>query len=773
MAKYLIGIALGCLILIACEKTSAPLGIVPTPEISPLSGTYLSTQTVTIDCALEDVIINYTLDGTDPTSQSSVYSTPLQIAQATTVKSIARKKDWKTSQTAVAVYYFLVSSIYLSPESGTFNSPQYVTIYTVDSEITVHYTLDGTEPSEISPVYASTILIDCNTVLKARGYKENWIHSEIVTGTFEFETLTPDFSQAEGLYYNTLAVALDCQTPDTDIRYTIDDSDPTENSALYAEPVAVNHSLTLKARAFKTNWNLGQIATSEYELKVTAPSFTPLPATFTQEPAVTIFCPTPLAAIRFTTNGSDPDAESDLYTNPVTISANTLLKAKAFRAGWTLSNTASGNYNLQVSAPSIAPPGGSFAEPQTVTLSCPTPGAQIRYTLDNTTPTENSILYQNPILISTSKTIIAKTFKTGWNSSSPASASFTIIPLQTVSTPVFDPAPGEYGTSQSVSISCATQGAVITYTTDGSEPTSTSLIYMSPINVYQTTTFKAKGFKTGWNPSPTAVALYNINIYHEPLILVQGGTFSMGCTYGSGDDDEFPVHQVTLSPYYISNHEVRQDEYSAITGSNPSQFNYGPEYPVDNVCFFDAVAYCNLRSVYEQFMPCYEYSGYGFNVADWPLGWNTSFHNNIICHFDFDGYRLPTEAEWEYAARGGMYTNNYNYAGSNNINTVAWYGSNSNGMSHPVGQKAPNELGLYDMSGNLWEICWDWYGPYQASTEPVVDPQGPPYASDRVFRGGMWQAAENYARVANRSHASPSNVAATYGFRVVRSIVSN
>ncbi len=247
----------------------------------------------------------------------------------------------------------------------------------------------------------------------------------------------------------------------------------------------------------------------------------------------------------------------------------------------------------------------------------------------------------------------------------------------------------------------------------------------------------------------------------------------MGCTNGTGDPDEIPLHTVSLSDFLISNHEVKQQEYEEVMSSNPSEFDYGPTYPVDNVSFYDAVAFCNKRSIRELFMPCYEYLNYGFNPDSWPLGWNTTTHNNIICHFAYDGYRLPTEAEWEYAAKGGSLSQNYLYSGSNNLSLVGWYGDNAYGSTHPVCQKAPNELGLYDMSGNLWEICWDWYGPYDSSTTPVFDPHGPEYGTSRVFRGGMWQTPETYARSSNRSMAPPPNIAASYGFRVVRSVVTN
>lgn len=349
-----------CLYLVACDQTTSPQETVPAPQISPQSGTYLSAQVVTIECALADAIIHYTLDGTVPTSQSPIYTSPLGIAQSTTVKAMARKKGWLNSEISTAIFELMANPVYLAPNGGTFNTPQFVTIYSAVSDNTIHYTLDGSEPSETSPVYTEPVLLDGNAVLKAAGFKTNCQPGETASANFEFEALPPELSLQSGLYYSAQNITLNSALPDVQIRYTTDGSDPTETSALYDALIAVNHSLTLKARAFKPNWNPGQLAQAEYQLKVTVPIFSPIPGTFGQEQEVTVTCLTPQSEIRYTTDGTEPDAESNLYVSPVTISQNTTLQAKAFRAGWTAGNTASGHYNLQVAAPTVSLPSGSY-----------------------------------------------------------------------------------------------------------------------------------------------------------------------------------------------------------------------------------------------------------------------------------------------------------------------------------------------------------------------------------------------------------------------------
>ncbi|MBA7522741.1 hypothetical protein ES705_14861 [subsurface metagenome] len=220
------------------------------------------------------------------------------------------------------------------------------------------------------------------------------------------------------------------------------------------------------------------------------------------------------------------------------------------------------------------------------------------------------------------------------------------------------------------------------------------------------------------------------------LVLARGGSFRMGST--SGDDDEKPVHSVTVSSFYMGKYEVTQKEYRSVMGSNPSDTGrgIGDNYPVNKVSWYDAVEYCNKLSGKEGLIPCYSGSG-----------------NSIRCNFNANGYRLPTEAEWEYAARGGNSSRGYTYAGGNSVGSLAWYGTNSGNKTHPAGQKQANELGLYDMSGNVREWCWDWYGDYSSGSQ--TDPTGPSSGSNRMDRGGGWGGYSGNCRSAKRDSSNP------------------
>lgn len=223
---------------------------------------------------------------------------------------------------------------------------------------------------------------------------------------------------------------------------------------------------------------------------------------------------------------------------------------------------------------------------------------------------------------------------------------------------------------------------------------------------------------------------YNVGGVVFNMIKVQAGTFKMGST--TGDSDEYPVHSVTISKdYYIGETEVTQELWTAVMGNNPSNFASDSQFPVENVSWGD----------------CYEF----IHKLNSLTGAN---------------FRLPTEAQWEFAARGGNKSGGYEYSGSNNIDDVAWYKSNSGGKTHVVKTKQPNELGIYDMCGNVMEWCSQWYSD-SYSYASVTDPTGPATGSFMVRRGGGWSNDAYYCRCADRNRCNPSDSHNYLGLRLV------
>ena len=234
---------------------------------------------------------------------------------------------------------------------------------------------------------------------------------------------------------------------------------------------------------------------------------------------------------------------------------------------------------------------------------------------------------------------------------------------------------------------------------------------------------------------------------------------------------------ITIRPaLWACDHEVTQAEYQSVMGSNPSYFTNNPaegetreNRPVENVSWYDCLVYCNKRSMSEGLTPCYTIGG-KTNPSEWgavPITSNATW-DEVKCNFDANGYRLPTEAEWEYLARGGNLTDEGQtaYSGSDTIENVAWYSDNSGNKTHEVKKKAKNALDLYDMSGNVWEWCWDWYGSISSGTPSVGASSG----SRRVLRGGSLYYNAGSCTVSYRFSRSPTNQLGNFlGFRVVRS----
>lgn len=230
---------------------------------------------------------------------------------------------------------------------------------------------------------------------------------------------------------------------------------------------------------------------------------------------------------------------------------------------------------------------------------------------------------------------------------------------------------------------------------------------------------------------------FTINGVSFTMILVEGGTFTMGCTSEQGgdcDDDEKPKHSVTLSDYYIGRTEVTQVLWVAVMGTNPSFFK-GDNLPIEQVSWNDC----------QNFI--------------------AKLNELLTTQLKGKRFALPTEAQWEYAARGGKKSRGYKYSGGDNIEAVAWYEGNSSRRTHFVGLKASNELGLYDMSGNVWEWCKEWLDKY--SFEAQVNPAGDSFGSLHAYRGGCWCFCARRCRITDRAGSSSSYAHNALGLRLV------
>jgi formylglycine-generating enzyme required for sulfatase activity len=243
------------------------------------------------------------------------------------------------------------------------------------------------------------------------------------------------------------------------------------------------------------------------------------------------------------------------------------------------------------------------------------------------------------------------------------------------------------------------------------------------------------------------------------MVFVEGGTFQMGSDDSEADDNEKPVHSVTLSDFSIGKYEVTNAQFCAFLNEKGNREERGAEW-------------INLDGSYGKEKCRISIRGNRFVVErgydDHPVIYVSWYGARAFCNWLKEktgkNYQLPTEAQWEFAARGGNKSRGYTYAGTDELDALGWYSNNSVGGTHKVGQKGPNELGIYDMSGNVIEWCEDWYGDYNGNAER--NPAGPPSGSYRVYRGGSWNIDARYCRVTYRRGVYPEDRYLSLGFRV-------
>jgi alpha-tubulin suppressor-like RCC1 family protein len=355
----------------------------------------------------------------------------------------------------------------------------------------------------------------------------------ISEANFAWKVGTPTFSVASGTYTTTKSVNILCETAGATIRYTTDGSEPSASSTQFTTAVSIQESTTLKARAFLTGKPDSNVGTAVYELKVAALTVTPASGTYSTPQTPAMSTGTSGATIRYTTDGSEPTETSAATPPAPSVDASLTLKAKAFKAGWTASDTVTRTYTMKVGTPTLSPSGGSYSAFQNVVVSTVTPGATLHFTTDGDDPTEADLVVASGAAVLVDRTLSLKVagWKAGWVTSDTTEANY-FLSLGTVATPSFTPAAGTYSSSQEVMVGTATPGAIIRYTLDGSSPTEQSPIFGAPFTISGTTTVKAQAFKADMLPSAVASATYTVNLsaVETPSLSVASGRYATART---------------------------------------------------------------------------------------------------------------------------------------------------------------------------------------------------------------------------------------------------
>jgi alpha-tubulin suppressor-like RCC1 family protein len=528
---------------------------VATPTLSPPGGTFTGPVDVTLTTVTPGATIHYTLDESDPdeTDPSVSSGGVVTIDADVTLKAKAFKPGTLPSGTVTGSFSATLGELsapVFNPAPGLYVTEVTVAI-TGGAGATIHYTVDGNEPTEASPIYATPLDIDLTTTLKAKAFQAGWTPSQTTTGEYEIQAATPILSPPGGSFVGPVDVTLTTATPGATIHYTTDGSDPDANDASVPSGgvVAIDQTVELRAVAIKTGTTASGIATGNYQAtlgQLDPPVPGSPPGVYPPSLALTLSCSSGIP--HFTLDGSDPDGASPAYTQPIVIDLSLTVKAACFLAGWTPSAVWTGSYEIQLTPPSFAPSGGTFPGPVEVTLSSPTAGAAIRFTLDGSEPDGSSTLYTDPLSIVATTTVKAKALKPGTTPSPTATETYTI--QAGLSAPVASPAPGTFPGPVDVTFDVpGAPGAEVRVTTDGSDPDETSWLVGqgTPIRLQRTATLRARAFEGGSSSAVTQAA-YSIDTgfvaagdLHSFVSWESGEVYGWGLNdvlqVGSGADD--------------------------------------------------------------------------------------------------------------------------------------------------------------------------------------------------------------------------------------------
>lgn len=503
---------------------------VEAPTFSPASGTLLSTQTVSIATTSADTAIRYTTDGSDPSMVSQEYSGPFALSGTSasiTVKAIAvRSGDGASSAISTVTYSYLPPPTF-SPASGTYASAQTVSLSSVHADAAIYFTADGSTPTTSSTRFTGSLSVSQNTTLKAIAVKSG-VSSATASAAFLIKAAMPTANPAGGSYTQAQTVTLSTATAGASIYYTIDGSTPSStNGALYAAPISIASSLTLKAITRSPSHANSDVLTAAYTISgtVASPIFSEPGGTYYAALTVRITSEAN-TTIRYTTDGTNY-SQSPSNTVDIPISKNTFLTAYATN-GTSDSQAVAAQYVIatQVEAPVVSLSPGIYSADPLLTLGTPTPGASLYYSTDGSVPTSASTLYAGPISLGSdgsTLTVKAIAIKAGLMDSVVVEGTYT-WDSTCVSTPQISPAGGIFSSSQSVRISCPTEGATIYYSTDGSDPGSSSTLYAGPFTVSTNQTVKAVAYRTGMTRSTVASATFSF-AKPAPATLVAVGQF--------------------------------------------------------------------------------------------------------------------------------------------------------------------------------------------------------------------------------------------------------
>lgn len=514
---------------VATETYSiVPPGTTASPWFEPVGGVYKTAQTVRIK-ADSGAVVHCRLDGVDPDESSPVCGDPIRVETRTTIKAIAVMTGKRGSAVFPANYDIrpdTVAPVRMTPDGDDlYDAGQTVVLSSDTADAAIHYTLDGRIPTTSSPKYASPIVLDSTTTIRAIATKTGLVPSDVAIVNFVVRkqgALPEPVIAPSGVFGDSQRVSIRCDSAGASIHYTTDGSAPDAGSTKYTEPFQVKTTQQIRAIAIKRGSPNSPIASAWITIQVAgqaeAPRSSHAGGTYAGPQNVWLYTVTDTTlAIHYTTNDSTPTTASTRFDgNPIVVSKSMVVKAIAAKEGLVNSSVSTIRFTIEekrldtVAMPQIRPDGGSFTDKVLVGLSTATPGATIHYTLDGSEPTANSLVYEDSVPVGTSLVLKTMACQAGWVCSMTDTASFTVSIRPTVAKPTLDPPGGTFVGAQEIAVECATDSVDLRYTLDGSDPNTQSPKVGSSIKIESSAKLKVAAFREGWTSSAIAREEYAI-----------------------------------------------------------------------------------------------------------------------------------------------------------------------------------------------------------------------------------------------------------------------
>jgi len=404
----------------------------PTITASNGSTTVTLTDTITLASTTADVACYYTIDGTTPTLSSTKYSTPFTIDHNRTIKAIAYREDMSTSPVSSQSFTILAASPTVSIAAGTYADEQSVVLSTTTTGSTIHYTIDGTEPTNASTTYTSAITISKNMTLKAVTVNADFSNSGISVFDYKIKTKEPVSSLRAGTYSGTQTITLSSATDGAIIYYTLDGTEPTASSSSLTNgsTLSVSSSMTVKCLSLAPNYIVSDTTVYTYTIlstnQVETPTISVSDDVVMYGQTVSLVCATSGSTIYYTMDGTEPNATSSVYSGEISLVKNCTLKAYAIKEGYPDSLTVSKIYSVKVPTPTFTPSAGPYSTAQSVSITCAISNATIHYTIDGVEPTSSGTIYTAPFDVATTTTVKAIATLIDCTTSDTATTTYTI-----------------------------------------------------------------------------------------------------------------------------------------------------------------------------------------------------------------------------------------------------------------------------------------------------------------------------------------------------------